>query len=190
MSRDQVMSRVDALVDALIDGVTARPAQVRGLTAEQVREVERSQPGPLGAGYRRFLERAGAGAGHFLQGSDVFYPRLLELGEGIRELLAENKLRFTLTDLDRVILMHQGYEFDLLRGDGPDPEVWSYTEGGPEPAPSYPSFTAWLEAQVAAETEAWARLVPWYEEERRKPEGERRVWFWRRQPDGTYRDEF
>ncbi|HEX6450957.1 MAG TPA: hypothetical protein VF060_16015 [Trebonia sp.] len=36
---------------------------------------------------------------------------------------------FTLAHTDRVILMHQGYQFDFLRGTDPDPEVWSYCEG-------------------------------------------------------------
>src|SRR3954465_10293907 len=108
MSEDQVRSRVEArvesLVAAIVDGVTATPGEVRGLTAEQNREDERDQPAPLGAGYRRFLELAGGGAGRFRRGSDVFPPLVLGLGAAGRELLAENAVPFALTGADRVIL--------------------------------------------------------------------------------------
>jgi hypothetical protein len=90
--------RVRLLVDALIDGVTATPAQVQGLTETQIDEVERDQLAPLAAAYRRFLALAGGGAGHFLRGSDVFYPQLLGLGEAALELLQENNSTFVLTE--------------------------------------------------------------------------------------------
>jgi hypothetical protein len=120
--------RVHALVAMIADGVTATIEQVHGLTQSEIDEVERDQPAPLPPTYREFLELAGRGAGHFLQGSDVFYPHVLGLGQAARELLAENNVPFTLAHDDRVILMHQGYYFDFLRGTGLDPEVWSFSE--------------------------------------------------------------
>ncbi|MBO0883783.1 MAG: SMI1/KNR4 family protein [Mycobacterium sp.] len=184
--------RVDVLVAMMADGVTATAEQLRGLTPIEVSEVERDQPAPLASTYRRFLELIGRGAGRFLRGSDVFYPSILGLGRDARELLVENNVRFTMTDEDRVILMHQGYQFDFLRGTCPDPEVWSYCEGGAvtQPALSYPHFTDWLAAQVREQTQAWARLVPWYEAEKKKAPGEPRVFFGRMNPDGTVAEEF
>ncbi len=183
--------RVRLLVAAVADGVTASAEQIRGLTEDEIREVERDQPAPLAGAYRCFLELIGGGAGHFLQGSDVFYPRVIGLGDAARELLEENEVQWTLTDSDRVILMHQGYQFAFLRGSGADPEVWSYCEGGvpDEPTLSFPRFTDWLEAQVQQQTKAWARLVPWYEAEKQKGPGDRRVFFSRRHPDGSVTDE-
>jgi hypothetical protein len=148
------------LVAAIADGITASPEQIRGLTEDELREVERDQAPRFGAAYRCFLELAGRGAGHFLQGSDMFYPTVLGLGTGARELLAENGVRFALTNTDRVILMHQGYQFDFLRGTGDDPEVWSYHEVSmPEPTLRFPRFTDWLEVQVKTQTAAWRRLL-------------------------------
>ncbi|MFI7593264.1 hypothetical protein [Micromonospora sp. NPDC049359] len=146
---------------------------------------------PLVQSYRRFLELVGRSAGHFLQGSDVFYPSALGLGRAARELLEENRVPFVWTAEDRVILMHQGYQFDFLRGAGPDPEVWSYCEGTTVGVPviSYPRFTDWLQAQVEQQTQAWARIVPWYEAERAKPPTERRVFFGRIDPDGSITEE-
>jgi hypothetical protein len=102
------------------------------------------------------LELAGRGAGHFLQGSDVFYPVVLGLGRAARAILEENGVAFEWIGQDRVIFMHQGYQFDFLRGADADPEVWSYAEGAASPVPvvSYSSFTEWLQAKVDQQTRA------------------------------------
>ncbi|MCG5447699.1 hypothetical protein [Micromonospora hortensis] len=179
--------RVRGLVAAIADGVTATGEQLQGLTQSEIDEIEHDQAVPLVQSYRRFLELVGRGAGHFLQGSDVFYPSVLGLGQAARELLEENRVPFVWTSEDRVILMHQGYQFDFLRGAGPNPEVWSYSEGTTVGVPviSYSCFTDWLQAQVEQQTEAWARLVPRYEAEKAKPPGERRLFFGRVNPDGS-----
>ncbi|MFL6073066.1 MAG: hypothetical protein ACJ73S_06665 [Mycobacteriales bacterium] len=89
----------------------------------------------------------------------MFHPLVLGLGAAGRELLAQNAVPFALTGADRVILMHQGYQFAFLRGGGADPEVWWYSEGAGDPAPCAPMFTDWLRAEVERETAAWARLA-------------------------------
>ncbi|WP_225448415.1 SMI1/KNR4 family protein [Streptacidiphilus sp. P02-A3a] len=166
--------------------------QVRGLSDDEIHRIECDQSAPLGAAYRCFLKLIGGGAGHFMQGSDVFYPEIIGLGEAARDLLAENAVPFDLAESDRVILMHQGYQFDFLRGTGPDPEVWSYYESvgpGDTPTLSFPRFTDWLQVHVTQQTEAWARLVPQHEAEKRKKSGRRRVHFSRRHADGSVGDE-
>lgn len=147
--------RVLALISALVDGTTAVADQVRGLSDDEIHRIECDQSAPLGDAYRCFLTLIGGGAGRFMQGSDVFYPHVIGLGEAARELLAENDVPFVLGASDRVILMHQGYQFDFLRGPGPDTEVWSYREGE-APVLSYARFTDWLQAHVTQQTKAWA----------------------------------
>ncbi|MEU8936077.1 SMI1/KNR4 family protein [Streptomyces sp. NPDC048409] len=184
--------RVRTLTATVVDGTTAVAEQVRGLSDDEIQRIECDQPAPLADAYRCFLALIGGGAGHFMQGSDVFYPAVIGLGESARELLTENDVPFVLAESDRVILMHQGYQFDFLRGPGPDPEVWSYREGdgpGDVPTLSFTRFTDWLQAHVTQQTEAWARLVPWYEAEKQKRPGDRRVYFSRRHPDGSVSDE-
>lgn len=176
--------RIRELVAAIADGVTATPEQLRGLTPEEIEEVEADQPAPLARTYRQFLELAGRSAGRFLQGSDVFYPSILGVGRAARALLEGDQVDFALTDEDRVILMHQGYQFEFLRGTGPDPEVWTYSEDGP-PTVSFPSFTEWLATVVEQQTRSWAQLVPWYESEMAKEPGQPRAFFGRMNSDGS-----
>jgi hypothetical protein len=178
----------------MADGVMATEDQVRGLGAAELSWVEHDQPAPLTGAYRLFLELAGGGAGHFLQGSDVFYPAVIGFGQAARELLEENEVSFTLLDSDRVFLMHQGYQFLFMRGGGPDPAVWSYCEtAAPRagvPGQTHDSFTEWLELEVQEQAEAWGRLVPWYEAEKRKSPGDRRVYLRHILPDGLIVDEY
>ncbi|WP_229068854.1 hypothetical protein [Actinoplanes sp. DH11] len=184
--------RIRELVAAIADGVTATAEQLQGLTQPEIEEVERDQPAPLARSYQQFLELVGSGAGRFLRGSDVFYPSVLGLGQAARALLEENQVEFALTNEDRVILMHQGYQFDFLRGAGPDPEVWSFSEGAMvvAPAVSFPRFSEWLAAHVEQQTQAWERLVPWYEDQKAKPPGQPRVFSGRLNPDGSITEQF
>ncbi|MDN3353011.1 hypothetical protein [Actinomadura sp. DC4] len=152
--------RVRVCLEAIVDGTTAEAGDVQGLDQELIEEIDNDQPGPISEAYRAFLAAAGKGAGRFLQGSDVFHPQILGVRKAAEELVEHHGF---LTDDDRVILMHQGCQFDFTRGGGPDPEVWSYCEGS-EPERHYPSFTDWLRANAEEQTKAWAHLVPWYEE--------------------------
>lgn len=113
----------------------------------EVEEIVRDQPAAVGGGYRRFLELVGGGVGLFLEGSDALHPHVLGLRQAADDLLVENGIPVALAPADRVILMHQGYCFDFLRGTGPDPEVWTYSEVYQYPVTPFRNartFTDWL----------------------------------------------
>ncbi|MFZ3475101.1 SMI1/KNR4 family protein [Streptomyces sp. 4.24] len=149
--------RVRAVVDAITDGTTARLDQLRALPAEAVLAVEGDQQAPMADAYREFLSLIGGGAGRFMQGTDVYHPRILGLGTAARELLEENESPFQFEATDRVFSMHQGYQFEFMRGTGPDPEIWSYSEGehADIPVRSCASFTDWLRATAEREMPVW-----------------------------------
>ncbi len=159
--------RVRAVVTAITDGTTAGPEQLQGLPAEAVLEVERDQQAPMADAYREFLSLIGGGAGRFMRGEDVYYSRVLGLETAARELLEENNSPFRFGPTDRVFSMHQGYQFEFMRGTGPDPEVWSYSEGlhADVPVRSHASFTDWLRATAAAEIPVWKRHAETVREE-------------------------
>jgi hypothetical protein len=151
--------RVRSCLALVADGVTALPGDLLGLDERAIQEVEDDQPARLAFAYRCFLATAGKGAGRFLQGSDVFHPQVIGLREVAQELLGGHGL--ALEENDRVILVHQGYQFDFLRGEGADPEVWSCSEGE-VPERRYARFTDWLRANAEEQTSAWAHLAPLY----------------------------
>jgi hypothetical protein len=152
--------RVRSVVAAIADGSTASPGQLCGLSEEVIRLIEADQPARLAEAYRLFLQLIGSDAGFFLQGSDVYYPKMLGLKKAACDLLSDNGSPFAFEDSDRVFLMHQGYSFDFLRGSGPDPEVWSYSEGrgaGAVPERTFGRFTDWLRVNAEREIPGWAR---------------------------------
>jgi hypothetical protein len=151
--------RVRACLEMICDGTTATAEDIQGLGEGAIQEIDDDQPAaPLGAAYRCFLQRAGAGAGRFLQGSDVFHPDVIGLRAAAQELMAGTGLALEATD--RVILMHQGYQFDFLRGHDEDPEVWSYSDGS-TPHRHHTHFTEWLRANAEEQTRAWVQLAQW-----------------------------
>ncbi|MCL2554135.1 MAG: hypothetical protein FWE75_18540 [Actinomycetia bacterium] len=144
-------TRVEAVVASLVDRRAASASTPIGLSPGEIEAIERDQPAPIGTAYRRFLQLAGGGVGLFLDGSDVFHPLVLGLRQAAADLLAENDVPVVLAPTDRVILMHQGYWFDYLKGTGPDPEVWTYTETFQQPVTPFRSagrFTDWLRAHA------------------------------------------
>jgi hypothetical protein len=152
-SRLSPEDRVLVCLGLVADGTTATAAEICGLGEDVICQIEEDQPAPLATAYRCFLQHAGGGAGRFLQGSDVFHPEILGLRTAAEELIG-------LESTDRVILMHQGCQFDFLRGSGPDPEVWTYSEGS-APERHYAHFTDWLKANAEEQTKAWAHLAGW-----------------------------
>ncbi|MFI2610180.1 hypothetical protein [Kitasatospora sp. NPDC018619] len=153
--------RIGVVVAAIADGTTARPDQLIGLTDDGILQVEDDQRTPIAGAYRTFLAQIGGGAGRFMQGTDVYYPRILGLRTAARELLEERGSTFEFGESDRVFSMHQGYQFDFLRGSGADPEVWSYSEGENDDLPvlNFAHFTDWLRAVAEEEIPVWARLA-------------------------------
>ncbi len=128
-----------------------------------------------------------------MRGTDVYYPRILGLRSAAQELLEENASPFRLRETDRVISMHQGYQFDFLRGLGDDPEVWSFCEGvsaGNVPSTNHEHFTDWLRRTAVTEIPVWRRLTSSYLEEQAKHSDERRLHYYRINPDGTRTEEF
>jgi hypothetical protein len=151
--------RVRSVVAAITDGSTASPGQLCGLSDDVISLIESDQAARLAEAYRFFLQLIGSGAGFFLRGSAVYYPEMLGLKQAACDLLSENESPFALEDSDRVFVMHQGYSFDFLRGSGPDPEVWSYSEGGSAnnvAERTFGRFTDWLRVQAERAIPVWA----------------------------------
>lgn len=140
-------ARVRALWAHLAAANGAPHARPRLLPAEEIERIERDQPAPLAEAYRWFLLLFTLGAGRLLVGTDVYPPAVLGLRDAAADLLAENEVPFALAATDRVFLMHQGCQFAFLRGPGPDPEVWSYSEGE-WPYRTHTCFTDWLAAEI------------------------------------------
>lgn len=120
----------EALVEALIAAGVCERDEIEGCSDAEVAEIEASFGSSLPASYREFLFAAGQGAGRFMLGSDLFYPRILETTSWGADLLVESGESFSLPPDAFVFSMHQGYQFMFFRAtEGDDPPVYYYFEG-------------------------------------------------------------
>lgn len=124
---------IQQLASAIVSGGIAGPGDLAGCTPEEIALLEHKFGIKLPELYCDWLRTMGRDAGHYLQGSDAFYPAILELRDWATELLVENGNPFSLPDDAFVFLMHQGYQFLYFRtvSQNPDPPVMYYFEGKP-----------------------------------------------------------
>ena len=122
---------IPQLAQRIIAAGLAQPDEIVGCNTEEIESVEAKFDIKLPQTYREWLEIMGRGAGHYLAGSDTFYPDILQLREYAEELLTENGNPFSLSPDAFVFLMHQGYQFLYFNTtpEHPDPPVMYYIEG-------------------------------------------------------------
>ncbi|SCE64610.1 SMI1/KNR4 family protein [Micromonospora mirobrigensis] len=122
---------------------------VEGLSLAEVRQVSDSWGvDRLPDAYVEFLVQMGVRGGRLLQGTEAFFPEILELPRDAEEFFQEDEGGMPLPRGAQVFAMHQGYQVywlsDLLV---PDPEVVLYMERRSEPMEVWPSFTHFINAE-------------------------------------------
>jgi hypothetical protein len=124
-----VRHRIAEVAETLVRRGVVTENTIGGCSLEEIEEVEANVGRTLPLAYREFLSKMGRGAGDFYVGTDLFYPSLLGITEGARELVAEDRPGLVLPDDAIVFMMHQGYQFMFIRADeGEDPPVYYYME--------------------------------------------------------------
>jgi hypothetical protein len=144
------MLTAQQLVDRLITAEIAAPDEIVGCTEEDLRAVALISPGPLPSGYLSFLRALGRGAGRFLGGQDVFYPRLLDLTDRAKDILDNwEEGRLPLPAQAFVCSMRYGDQFLFFYADGQsdNPQLHHYyiERGFFRPATS---FWNWIEEEL------------------------------------------
>src|SRR5947209_18784128 len=101
------MPSIDELKGMLLKSGIANPLSIRGCTAEEIREVEEYWGVPLPAAYREFLAKMGRAAGDLFNGSDVHFPNMLGMREGLAEILEGHPFDLDLPE-DAIIFLQTG----------------------------------------------------------------------------------
>ncbi|HYX28635.1 MAG TPA: SMI1/KNR4 family protein [Pyrinomonadaceae bacterium] len=143
---------IQQLANEIISSGLARESELIGCSEAEIVELEATFNLSLPETYRQWLKTMGRGAGHFLAGSDAFYPTVIENRKYAEELLAETGQPFVLEPDAFVFLIHQGYQFlYFLTHEGhPDPPVIYHLEGA-EPEQRWTHLTDYYE-QVLNDT--------------------------------------
>lgn len=140
---------VDRLLDRYVALPGLGPDDVRGCTPTEVEAIRSSQGVPLvPKDVERFLLRAGRKAGPLFEGSDAFFPELLEAKEIANEILGENRESWQLGPESLVIQTHQGYMFDWIPDVMTEPTVVHRYTGGGYPEVNEGLFSEYLAARM------------------------------------------
>ncbi len=140
-----MMLNKEAIISCLIDKKICTKEEMEGCSLENVEMREKNASLSLPLQYREFLLGIGRGAGILFQGTDIFFPSIIGLKTDAVNLLKENGENFTLSSVDFVFSMHQGYEFCYFNtSEGDDPPVYQYIEGSGSPMIVWKSFSDFL----------------------------------------------
>lgn len=147
----------DAFLSIVHTGKIAKSSLV-GCTDDEILKVEEHFHCHLPQAYREFLLIAGKGAGKLFRGTDIFYPRVLELQAEANELLAELELTGLLPNDAKVFCMHQGYELNYFEPTSDDPPVFQFFEGQTVAAMAWSSFSEFILSTIHSHMGQWSDL--------------------------------
>jgi len=152
------MSKIEDSFAALVQGGHITKDMLRGCSDEEIAALEVHFNCRLPSSYRDFLSIAGKGAGKLFQGTDIFYPRILQLQREARDLLLELNLPNLLPDEAKVFCMHQGYELNYFLPNSEDPAIFQFFEGQQAVTQPWNSFSDFIETSIESHLKHWPEL--------------------------------
>jgi hypothetical protein len=152
------MSIVEKAFLEIISNGAIKRENLIGCSDREIDIIEKHFSFTLPYEYRKFLSVAGKGAGKLFQGSDIFFPSLLELQEEAKYLLLELSLDNLFDGSEKIFYMHQGYEFNYFKDLSADPVVMQFTEGCDGPIVAYERFSDFIISSIKEHLSGWPRL--------------------------------
>jgi|SRR5450830_916505 len=152
------MSIVEKAFLKIISDGSIRKENLVGCSDEEIEIIEKHFSCILPYEYRKFLSIAGKGAGKLFQGTDIFFPTLLELQEEAKSLLLELNLSNLFDGSEKIFCMHQGYEINYFKDLSADPTIMQFTEGCDIPIVAYDSFSNFIISSIREHLSGWPQL--------------------------------
>jgi len=149
---------IQALFYELIQQSAISNASLMGCTDKEIEFIAQHFGCELPPAYHEFLTIAGKGAGKLFQGTDIFYPRVLQLQMEAKELLAELDQSVLLPTNGKVFCMHQGYEINYFVPGYDDPPVFQFFEGQDSVTQPWPSLSAFIKSSIEDHLRQWKNL--------------------------------
>jgi hypothetical protein len=124
------MGKIRYFFDGIDHSEDAMKSTFIGCSEDEILSIEETIEKSLPGEYKDFLRVVGRKAAHFFEGTDVFYPEIMELNSYAKVLLKENQKPTIWLQNTFVFMMHQGYEIEYFYLDGTeDPLVFQWYEG-------------------------------------------------------------
>lgn len=152
------MSIVRKIFDTLVIQKSISRASLVGCNSAEIGIVQKHFGCDLPGEYYDFLSIAGRSAGKIFQGTDIFYPRVLELKDEARELLMELDVPHLLPADAKIFCMHQGYEINYFLPGSNNPPVFQFFEGQSSVSQPWNSFAEYLRSSIVDHVKQWPNL--------------------------------
>jgi len=149
---NEYQNRISQSIIKLRESTIGEDGDIKGCDSVEIQKIEQKEDVSLPAAYVLFLQEIGKSAGDFLRGDDLYFPDMIGLKSGAKELIKESDATVELTDSDFVFADHHDYVylyFDTNHSE--DPPVYRYIEGDEEPEKVFEHFSEWVESSVQDE---------------------------------------
>lgn len=142
----------------LIEKGNIKKSSIIGCSDQDIFEIEKHFQCELPMIYVDFLRIAGKKAGKVFCGTDIFFPRLLDLQLEAESLLVELGMEEVLPANGKVFYMHQGYEINYFIPSTDDPPVFQFVEGNNSATIAWASFSNFIETSIKDHLQHWSDL--------------------------------
>lgn len=152
-----MISTIEEFAEFLVARGIATPETLVGCTPDEVEQVRVAQRvDVLPEQYEQFLLRMGRKTGDLLRGTDLRYPKVVELADEMHELVEELGWASIIAPGSTMVAMHGGYALYWVEPGG---AAHMAEEMKDNPVRDWPSFVDCLvyEAQVLLEARAELR---------------------------------
>jgi len=144
------------LVDKLLSVGVATTQTLAGCSELEIAQVQSSISGPMPRAYLEFLDVMGNGAGWLFQGSDIYFPDVLNCKNTAKEVIQTSDSGYKLAPTAFVFYSHQGYQFIFFdTKDGDDPPVYRFQQSSYQPELVDAQFSNWLSRCVDESCLSW-----------------------------------
>jgi len=152
------MNSVQKSLSNIVQFGTISRQSLKGCSSKEISIIEQHFGCKLPQSYKDFLTIAGKSAGKLFQGTEIFFPNVLQLQLDAEELLDELGLVQLLPCDAKVFCMHQGYELNYFLPTSDDPPVFQYVEGQLAVNQPWGSFSEFLQASINDHLKQWSNL--------------------------------
>lgn len=153
-----MMGSVEKIFSDLVQQRKILKSSLIGCTDVEISTIERHFNCILPVAYRQFLAIAGKSAGKIFSGTDIFFPRVLELQNEASELMSELNLSFLVPVDAKVFCMHQGYEILYFQPISDDPPIFQFFEGERSITQPWKRFSEFLKKSIEDHIIQWQDL--------------------------------
>jgi hypothetical protein len=151
---------IDIFAKRILESGLSTHWSMSGCSPREIQRLEGEIDLKLPGEYKAFLRKMGHGAGRFMQGTDMFYPRLFDNRSAAEESLEREAFPFDLLPSMFVFSNHQGYIFHHFDCDThlEDPPVLGFQEGETALTRISDNFSQFLSQILEEEISNWSRV--------------------------------